>query len=263
MIATPLCDDLPSTSILPFEVPGTLVLRGVATSHPGWVEEINEDTFGYSRRSRLLVLADGVGAHGAGEFASQEAVRSMLSALSGLPAQSALRMSRWLEQAMRVTHGHLNELVEGLPRGRMGTTCLSVWCGEDHLTVGHVGDTRAYLLRGNELRCLTVDHRPAGERLRRGEIDWTTYLDEVSQGSLTRCMGAGVERFEMDLVECAVRPGDRLLLCTDGLTDSISERDLSRLLPQGEPLAAARALEDRALASGGRDNITIVVADFH
>ncbi len=158
---------------------------------------------------------------------------------------------------------HLNELVEGLPRGRMGTTCLSVWCGEDHLTVGHVGDTRAYLLRGNELRCLTVDHRPAGERLRRGEIDWTTYLDEVSQGSLTRCMGAGVERFEMDLVECAVRPGDRLLLCTDGLTDSISERDLSRLLPQGEPLAAARALEDRALASGGRDNITIVVADFH
>ena len=140
----------------------------------------------------------------------------------------------------------------------MGTTLSLALSLSDALIVAHVGDSRAYLFRGGELHRLTRDHT-IGQQLADRDPAAAAHLSHV----LTRCIGGCDTGCEPDVVQCRLADGDRLLLCTDGLTDMVDDASIARELGRGTSSdEVCRALVEQALDSGGRDNVTVVVATY-
>jgi len=142
----------------------------------------------------------------------------------------------------------------------MGTTLTVALLRPGRVHVGHVGDSRLYLWRRGELRQMTADHSVAAELLRAGQIDEAAARVHPHRHVLTRAIGA-LPELEVDLIEFPLEPGDGLLLCTDGLSCLVDEEDMLRVLAEHPTAqAAADALVQLALARGGIDNVTVVVA---
>ena len=230
------------------------LLVGFATNR-GLVRLTNEDSF--LVRKGLYVVCDGMGGARGGEVASQMACERMV----GIDPVSADK------DELRATIVNANESISArsLAEPRllgMGTTLTSALIRDHTVLLGHVGDSRAYLLHEGALRQLTDDHSWVGEMVRRGELTAAEAAVHPHRSVITKALGTEGE-VEPDIVEVALEPGDRLLLCSDGLSGMVSNDSIQELLrrPDGAQ-AVADALVEAALKGGGEDNVTVVVVDL-
>lgn len=227
----------------------------VAT-HRGRIRTSNEDashptTAGRAEGPVVVIVADGMGGHIAGEIASRLAVEAASSAEGSTPAE-------------RVAAGNQAIISEVLRRpelGGMGTTLtLMELDGEGTGHLAHVGDSRAYLLRDGELRQLTVDHTVVNEYLMAGKISRAEAATHPQRSILTRALGLSFE-VEVDTADHELHPGDRLLLCSDGVNAMIDDEAIAAGLAKTTPEECAWELVETANRAGGHDNITALVVD--
>jgi protein phosphatase len=237
-----------------------LAIRSVAQSHVGLVRQGNEDS-GYAG-PRLLVVADGMGGHAAGEVASAVAVEA-LSVLDGPgPAPDDSATDEALGEAIARANTRIRELVEADPRrSGMGTTVTALlWTGAG-FSLAHIGDSRAYLLRDGELVQLTRDHTYVQALIDEGRISEHERETHPARSLLLQALGG--EDVTPDIASVEAEDGDRVLLCSDGLSGVVDAGRIARaLLENSDPQAAADQLVEMAVEGGGPDNITCVVADI-
>ncbi len=216
---------------------------------------VADDMKQWQQRGHLLVVADGMGAHAAGELASQMAVESIpltYSKSPGLPPEESLRVS--IVEANRQIHerGEANLEFKG-----MGTTCSGLALLPEGAVVGHVGDSRVYRLRDDLLEQLSFDHSLVWELSSAGGFEDTAHLPK---NIITRSLGPNA-RVEVDLEgPFPLAVGDTFLLCSDGLTGEVMDDELGVILNCLTAPEAARVLVDLANLRGGPDNITVIVA---
>jgi protein phosphatase len=264
-----------------------------ARTHPGNVRSNNEDNYLIVRRrgfrevvltslgaetltgtelvTYTLAVADGMGGHKFGDLASLMALRSGWE-LGGGEIRWTVSENRREAEEMKIKarlyfqliHRALQDEGDRNPRLQgMGTTLTVCYTAGRALFVVHVGDSRAYLFRGGQLRQLTRDHTLAQERIDAGKIEPDSPEAMRVRHILTNSLGAGWESIEVDVDPHRLEDGDRLLLCTDGLTDLVTDDEVARILDEhADPNAACRALVDRALDLGGGDNVTAVVGRY-
>ena len=218
-----------------------------------------------------LVVADGMGGAAAGEVASSLAIVTGLNlalnhpkwTLVMTPQEIEENMDRWRHR-FRQIDTVVGERAKSDPDlAGMGTT-LTVACTiGPHLLLYHVGDSRAYLFRRDRLHCLTRDHTYAQALADAGQIAPEEVSRHRLRHVLTRCVGKGGGDVEADIDYLRLEDGDRLLLCTDGLTEMIGDAQIAEVLQRMDwSEGACRALVDRALDAGGLDNITVVLARY-
>lgn len=263
-----------------------------ALTHRGMVRSKNEDQFVVVRRSRngvvlasslsdddlqvcqeqhawLLAVADGLGGQASGEVASATAIRTIVDFSSG--------MSSWI---MRPVDGKLREdfaervdlYAEAIQqemqkqsianpglRG-MATTVTAAYIFDDSVMVVNVGDSRSYLIRSDQIFQITCDHTVAQEMHDRG---YSPDMTRPYRSMVTRSFGTDGDAVNVDLFQLNVRPGDQLMLCTDGLTDMVTDEAILRIAQSGTSAKhACEQLVAAALENGGRDNVTSVLCRF-
>ena len=225
----------------------------------GKVRQNNEDALlsGEGRDPALFAVADGIGGFEAGEVASSMVVESLKSLDSGGSLPEAIQ-----EANRRIySAASTDEKLAG-----MGTTIVAVRLkdsgGTPEAEVSHVGDSRLYLLRGGEMHPLTEDHSLVAELVRSGSLTRAQASEHPQKNLITRALGAE-EEVEVDSSSFEIHPGDRLILCSDGLPDMVPETRISSLVSGGGQDAeeSARKLVSAALSAGGTDNVTVVVVD--
>ncbi len=232
----------------------TVEIRVGATTDVGRVRDHNEDGFLVAEDLGLIAVADGMGGHRGGEVASATALEALrIAFLAGATIEDSVGAANEAVHDQSIADPNL--------RG-MGTTITAGALADGSLVLGHVGDSRAYLLREGVLQRVTTDHSLVEELIRAGEITEAEAETDPRRSMITRALGldSGVE---VDVVEVVLADGDRFLFCSDGLTNMVSEDDLSRnLVETDDPQDVARDLIDAANAAGGVDNITVVVIDI-
>jgi PPM family protein phosphatase len=234
------------------------ILRSGSASHVGRVRSVNEDKA--LEGVTLFAVADGMGGHAGGDVAAQTAIAALEQRFGAQPSPNGL------VQAVRDANVAVWERSNSDPDVRgMGTTLAAIGLvntGEgDHLIVANVGDSRAYRLRHGSLEQMTVDHSVAEELVARGELTQAEADVHPHRHILTRALGVAPD-VEVDVWQVAPEEGDRLVLCSDGLTNELPDARIREILSANpDPQEAADALVERANASGGNDNITVVVVD--
>lgn len=223
-----------------------------ARTDVGKVREGNEDS--YMARDPLFAVADGMGGHRGGEVASKLALDTLKKA-----ADPSAALPEAVKEANRVV---FRKAAADRALAGMGTTLTAVLAQGEHLRLAHVGDSRAYLIRDGELQRITKDHTIVERMVEEGRITPEEAEIHPQRSILTRALGVE-EDVQIDQATIEARPGDRVLLCSDGLTGMIGEdRILDILAEHGDdPQAASDALVDAANDAGGVDNITVVVID--
>jgi len=221
-------------------------------THKGMVRDNNEDSVfptssGDSDDGVILIVADGMGGHVAGEVASRIAINAAASS-SADPSDRVAAGNRAIREEVA-----RDPSLEG-----MGTTMTLLSIENGVATFGHVGDSRAYLLRDGDLRQITEDHTVAAEYVSQGQLSAEEAASHPQRHMLTRTLG--LTRFvNVDEIEIELVPGDRLLLCSDGLTEMVRDGLISETLGDGAPDEVAWKLIELANEAGGVDNITVVV----
>jgi len=233
--------------------PLKLVAAGV--TDVGRVREGNEDGFlDESLRLGVVAVADGMGGHRAGEVASATALQSLRAAIAaGRPLRDAI---------VDANDAVLEKSVSDQQLRGMGTTLTAGTLGTDgNLVIGHVGDSRAYLFHDGELTQITDDHSLVEEMVRTGELTPEQAESHPQRSIITRALGIDPE-VEVDVYPVQLGVGDRVLLCSDGLTTMVRSEDIAGILErEPDPERAAQLLVDAANAAGGEDNITAVVVE--
>ncbi len=213
----------------------------------------NEDSL--FTRAPLFVVADGMGGAQAGEVASKTAAESFDRELPTGPPEQVLRET--IELANRTIHERAGSDPD---LAGMGTTITAaiVDLAAEEVAIGHVGDSRAYRLRGNKFERLTRDHSLVEEMRRKGQLTDAQAEDHPQRSIITRALGPEPE-VEVDLQTVPAQAGDTFLICSDGLTTMLGDEQIGRLLARATSMSSAvRALVDEANRAGGRDNITVV-----
>lgn len=233
----------------------TLVLRYAARSDRGLVRSNNEDSV-YAG-ARLLALADGMGGHAAGEVASQLMIAALAHLDDDEPGDDLLGK---LERATREGNATIAEQVEEDPElDGMGTTLTAILFGGRKIGLVHIGDSRAYLLRDDELTQITRDDTFVQSLVDEGRITAEQAHSHPQRSLIMRALTGN--EIEPTLTVREARAGDRYLLCSDGLSDVVSSETIADTLREGENDVCADRLIELALRSGGPDNVTVVVAD--
>lgn len=227
-----------------------------ARSHVGLVRTNNEDS-GFAG-PYLQLVADGVGGAAAGEVASATTAYVVSALAAGHPDDDPATV---LTRAVREAHRQLEAGVAADPsRAGMATTLTAVLAGRDRCVLLHVGDSRGYLLRGGGLTQLTTDHTLVQSLVDEGRLTREQVASHPYRSVVLRSIDAQTAA-EPDVVPLDLTVGDRLLLSSDGLTDLVPDARIASLLSEPDPDTAAAALVDAALAAGGKDNVTCLVAD--
>ena len=221
----------------------------------GRVRDHNEDSFLVS--PPLFAVADGMGGHEAGEVASEIAVSIVAQqAPDDLDAEA---LSNAVETA---NYAILRAVEEGKGAYGMGTTLTAAMVKGERLLIAQVGDSRAYLLHQSRLQQITRDHSLMADLIEMGQITPEEALTHPQRSVITRALGSAVDTFP-DIYELNVAAGDRLLLCSDGLSGMVDEDDLTEILTRfRDPQRCANQLIKRANMNGGMDNITAIVVDI-
>jgi protein phosphatase len=224
-------------------------------SHPGRVREVNEDACLEQPERGLWAVADGMGGHALGEFASRLAIRSLMD----LPAPPSLgRHVSAAQERLQQANRRLRAEAARRDVPVIGTTIAALLASQRHCTCLWAGDSRIYLYRAGRLRQLTRDHSELEAVLSRRVASLDDTLDRPPANLITRALG-GADTLELDDNTIEVVDGDVFLLCSDGLSNEVSELAIEHALLPGNCRLAAEALLDLALERGGRDNITAVV----
>ncbi len=245
-------------------------LRVGAGTDTGRVRTLNEDVYVLREDRGLFLVCDGMGGAPAGEVASQLAAEAILERLDAAddvdPASNSpggyLPWTNRLADAVRQSneviyhHGQADRR-----RAEMGTTVVGAWLNHHVASVAHVGDSRAYLWHDNGLQRLTCDHSLVEAQVQAGVLDRDRSAESEDQNVLLRVLG-GAPDVDIDLHEVPVRPGDYLLLCSDGLTRMVPESTLAEAIVRWrEPQRICDNLIDAANRNGGADNITVIVVE--
>jgi PPM family protein phosphatase len=229
------------------------LVTGSATD-TGLVRGNNEDSFLVDNEHVLYAIADGMGGHRGGEVASRTAIEALrASVAAGLPVHDAI---------VRANSAVIERATDDEELTGMGTTLTAVVvAGGRQLLIGHVGDSRAYLLHRGELRRITDDHSLVEELVREGRLTPEQAESHPQRAIVTRALGVDSD-VDVDLYTIEVEAGDRVLLCSDGLTTMVRDRDVERLArSEPDPQRAAEVLVDAANRAGGEDNTSVVVID--
>ncbi len=232
-----------------------LVFRYAARSDVGLVRQGNEDS-GYAS-DNLLIVADGMGGHVAGELASA----TVTAILAGLPIADSEDVLTQLADAVDEAQLEMRHIIAERPDFQgMGTTVTVVCWQGDRASIAHVGDSRAYMLRNGELLRLTKDHTYVQTLVDAGQITEEQAHTHRRRNLLIRAID-GVNTVEPDLSIREVHAGDRILLCSDGLSGVVPDDEIRDLLSDIDPPGAVTALVEAAIERGAPDNVTCVVAD--
>ena len=234
-------------------------------SHTGIRRSNNEDCVVVDESHSLIVLADGMGGHKAGEVASDMAANGVMKNLGHwLEKSRETTISRNLKKAITRFINQANSLIyqESLldyeKRG-MGTTIVVAVVRKNKLTIAHVGDSRAYLLRDGRLIQLTEDHTKVQDQIRNGTITFEQSSRSPLRHVLTRAVGV-MDFVEVDIQEIILLDKDKILLCSDGLTDMLSDQEISKVLSKNLTLKLSVAtLIKCANDAGGYDNISLAL----
>ena len=244
-------------------------LKVGAGTHTGRVRALNEDAYMLRADEGLFVVCDGMGGAPAGEVASQMAVDAIVRELrEQTPVTPAADERGYLPHTTRLADvvRRSNEVIYDQahkdPRqAGMGTTVVGAWIRQHVVSIAHVGDSRAYLWHGQRLEPLTRDHSLGEAHIAAGLIEELRRLPVEHQNALVRVLGREPD-VEVDLREVPVRPGDYVLLCSDGLTRMVPEYIVARAFHQfQEPQRICDFLIAAANDNGGADNITVVVVE--
>jgi len=237
----------------------------------GRVRTNNEDCFRIVEPLNLFVLSDGMGGEAHGEVASELAVETIVKfcmdpqadaggALLSNPEPSWSEKTRRLTSAVHLANKNIYEAAEAHPEQHgMGATLTAAWIDGSRLSIAHVGDSRAYLLRGGTLQQLTSDHSLVAEQVRRGILTAAEAEESEMQSVLLRALGA-LPEIEIDSEEHTLFARDILMLCCDGLTRMVTEPEIAGTLQaEPDPTRAAEKLIALANERGGVDNITVII----
>ena len=236
-------------------------------SDVGRRRESNEDDFLLEPELGLFAVADGMGGHAAGEVASHMAIETLREALRNGDAKAPRTVDdagQWLRSAVVEANRRIWESIRvHEDRRGMGTTVVAlVRCGSE-LVVGHVGDSRLYMLRDDELHRVTSDHSWVNEQVKLGLLSDDEAQRHPMRNIVTRALGSRPE-VVVDLVTAGVLPGDVFVLCSDGLNTMLSDEEIRGILEahREDPETAGNSLVDAANQRGGEDNVTVVVIRF-
>lgn len=227
----------------------------VARSHAGCVREVNEDAFLNTPRQGLWAVADGMGGHDAGAAASQLVVEALAGVTS---THSAYAFRDGVTQRLHAANASLMEKSLSGLAGMSGSTIVALLAHRGHFACLWAGDSRAYLYRRGALRRLTRDHSVVQEMIDNGALTPERARGHPKANVITRAVGAH-ETLDVDGEFGVLRAGDRFLLCSDGLSSIVSEREIAERMMRAPLEAAAESLIERALARGAPDNVTVVL----
>jgi protein phosphatase len=294
---TPAIIDQPLTLLdappLPAAPVHSLVVRAFGLTDPGRVRPKNEDHFLVADLSRMLhvrqtslpqattqqgrsrghvlLVADGMGGHNAGEVASALSVETveafvveLLRRFSNLQADDENGVIHDLREAVRQADARIFEEAREHPEFRgMGTTLTVAFASGRRVFLFHAGDSRCYHLRGGSLQQVTEDHTLVAELVHSGAISPEQARHHPHRHIVTNVLGGDKAGVRVDVQRGTLEPGDVLLICSDGLTDMLDDGRLASVLTsEADPESACRRLVAEANEAGGRDNITAIVARF-
>lgn len=207
--------------------------------------------------SNLFIVADGMGGHNAGDYASKHAIERIVEEVEKSKDSIVETLERAIQSANRYIRvkSRENEDMNG-----MGTTVVAATITDDVMYVANVGDSRLYIIN-TEIKQITVDHSLVEEMVRMGGINREQAREHQDKNIITRAIGAEDE-LEVDFFQVQLKKGDFILLCSDGLTNMIEDEDIRMiLLGQKDIVGKAEALVEAANRNGGKDNITVVLIE--
>jgi serine/threonine protein phosphatase PrpC len=249
-----------------------LKLRSGALSDVGQKRHHNEDCVFTNEYLGLFAVADGMGGHAAGEVASGAAIATLSEFVAQahgdinitwpLPIREEFsRSENVLHTAVALANQQVCSLAgENAAFGGMGTTVAAIYFTGDRAHICHVGDSRVYLMREGVLECLTQDHSWVNEQVQRHIISEEEARNHRWRNVITRALG-NRQDVEIDLKSYQVKPGDSLLICSDGLTTMLADEDIAEALADSdsEPQAICERLVKMANEAGGLDNVSVVI----
>jgi serine/threonine protein phosphatase PrpC len=246
-------------------------VKAYGLSHVGRQRQHNEDSYLVEDDAKLFLVADGMGGHAAGEIASRIAVDSISEFILHSKSDDGTwphaydehfrRSTNRLMAAVRIANTRVLEAMRKDARLRgMGTTVVACLVDNDLISVAHVGDSRAYLIRDKHLSRITNDHSWVFEQVQAGMLTEAEAEKHPLRNVITRALG-GALQVSPDATEIEAKSGDVYLLCSDGLTGMVSEDEILRLVTsnEGNLEAACQQLIDAANEHGGMDNVTAVL----
>ncbi len=236
-----------------------------AATDIGLSRMMNQDSYYCSsglKAPHLYIVADGMGGHNGGEIASKTSVDTVKSFIESCYQVSEYVNDRLLMIRDAITKANsvvYNRSLEDQNLIGMGTTLTMALIEEGRLYIGHIGDSRMYLLRGEECRKLTEDHSLVAQLIKNGSISPEEGDCHPQKNVITKALGVEMT-VEMDLGTEILKQGDTLLLCTDGLTNMLGLGEIIRICSKGQdPQSISKALIEEANIKGGKDNVTAIV----
>ncbi len=233
-------------------------------THIGRRRDMNQDymytsTTPVGSLPNLFVVADGMGGHNAGEYASRFTVDKMVEVISQNRQQEPVAA---MKEALTEANSQLLEEAGADPsKSGMGTTVVAATVIGDLLHVANIGDSRLYVIDHEAIRQITRDHSLVEEMVRLGEMDKAAAKVHPDKNIITRAIGVTRE-LAVDFFEVELRPGDMILLCSDGLTNMVEDEEIKEIvLEQKNIVEKAEKLINTANENGGKDNITVVLIE--
>jgi len=226
----------------------------------------NQDTVGIYHNQKavpLAIVADGMGGHQAGDTASYLAVTGIGEVWEKTMLTQKDDVCHWLVEQIQEANARIFDKGSTHPEMfGMGTTIVSTVVLENELILAHVGDSRAYMVRNNEIKQLTDDHSLVNELIKTGEISVEMAANHPKKNILVRSIGVPGE-VDVDISFISYQVNDMILLCSDGLTNMLTNNEIKEIMLKEEPLATrVSELIKQANEAGGTDNITVLLIDF-
>jgi PPM family protein phosphatase len=246
------------------------MVRAAGLTDVGKVRSINQDSFEIVEDKHIYIVADGMGGHAAGDQASRIAVKTILEILTAYDfgsessGEDDTENGMSVEELVRYALQEANEqiLLASLSNQHlqgMGTTAIVTVENKGNLFVGHIGDSRTYLIRNQQLTQITEDHSVVQQLVKAGAISEEEAQVHPYKNVITRCLGMQAN-VEPDTLEMPLQSGDRVLMCSDGLSNMVSNQVMQQIVNDNpDPLPACEKLIALANENGGTDNITVVL----
>lgn len=230
----------------------------------GLVRQTNQDSFSVGKIDDDIVWAvvcDGMGGASGGNVASSEAAKAIIERIKTLDISENIISNEELSSFMTDAVKHANTTVFEMAQNNvelsgMGTTCEFVFVINHRVHVAHVGDSRTYLIRNNRIIQITEDHSFVQEMVRQGQITQEEAEKHPNKNIITRAVGVGAD-VDVDYIETEFEQGDKILTCTDGLSNMVSAAEMLSIITENDGKTAVGKLVERAVSEGGYDNITV------
>ena len=238
-------------------------MKTYSITDTGALREMNQDYFFASddpvgNLPNLYIVADGMGGHKAGDYASRYTTQRMVASVSRSSGEAPVTI---LQEAIATANKILiEEAAEDEAKRGMGTTLVAATISDGKLYVANIGDSRLYVIN-RDIRQITRDHSLVAEMVRIGEVNEADARQHPDKNIITRAIGAG-ENVQADFFEIDLQENDRILLCTDGLTNMVEDDTIRDIVLSNAPVEErAKMLVSTANRNGGRDNITVMIIE--